>query len=50
MGETRAGSMVGGVVVVTDEQSGVVGNRAVAASTGDFIAVPTVVKEGEEEC
>ncbi len=44
-----AGLMVGCVAVVTDERLVVGFNHAVAASTGDSVAVSRVVTEGEEE-
>ncbi len=47
-GEAGAGLMVGCVAVFTGEQSNVGFNRAVAASTGDSVAVSRVVTEGEE--
>ncbi len=48
MGEARAGSVVGGPAVVTDERSYVGDNRTAAASVGDFIPVSRVVIDGEE--
>ncbi len=49
-GEAIAGSVVGGVAVVTSERPNMSGNRAVAASAGDSVAVSMVVMKGEEEC
>ncbi len=49
-GKTRAGSMVGGVAVVTGEWTDVSDNRTVTASVGDSAAVSRVVIDGEERC
>ncbi len=49
-GEAIAGSVVGGVAVVTSERPNMGGNCAVAASAGDSVAVSMVAMEAEEEC
>ncbi len=41
--------LVGCVAVIIDERSVMGFNRAVAASTGDSVAVSRLVTEGEEE-
>ncbi len=47
MGETRRGSLVGGLAIVTDERSDVGDNRTIAASVNDLFPVSKVVIDGE---
>ncbi len=49
-GETGAGAVAGGAVVVADERPDVGSNRAAAAPAGDSVLVSWVLTGGESRC